>query len=78
MADVLVVVTVTSTAPTVCDGLVAIIDVGDATVTLIADVVPNRTMDELSKFVPVIVTLVPPACVPLDGLIDVTVGAGTT
>jgi hypothetical protein len=43
---------------------------------LVADALPNFTVAPLAKFVPVIVTAVPPAVVPLLGLTPVTVGAG--
>lgn len=68
------VVTVTSTVPTECAGLVAVIDVAELTVTFVAAVVPNLTVGEPENPVPVIVTVVPPAVDPLVGLIDATVG----
>ena len=40
-------------------------------------VLPNFTVEAPVKFVPVIVTDVPPAVEPLDGEIPVTVGAAT-
>ena len=70
-------VTVTLTGPGVCaDGEVAVIDVGPFTVTLVAEVPPKLTVAVAVKFVPVIVTVVPPAAVPVPGEIPVTVGAG--
>jgi hypothetical protein len=67
------VVTVTSTAPEPA-GDVAVIDVALLTVTPVADVVPNLTVAPETNPDPVIVTLVPPASGPADGLTDVTVG----
>lgn len=72
-----VVATMMSVFPAACAGLVAVIDVAETTVTLDAEVPPKVTMELLLKFVPVIVTDVPPAVEPLDGLIPVTVGVGT-
>ena len=46
------------------------------TVTLVALTLPNFTVDVSVKFVPMMVTVVPPAAVPLVGEIAVTVGAG--
>ena len=57
------------------EGEVAVILVALTTVTLVAGVAPKFTAAELaSKFVPVIVTAVPPVGRPLAGLIAVTVG----
>ena len=67
------VVTVTSTAPAACAGEVAVIEVALTTVKLAA-VPPNDTAVAPVKFVPLIVTLVPPAAGPLLGLTAVTVG----
>ena len=53
------------------------IDVALTTVTFVAAALPNVTVAPVAKFVPVIVTLAPPAVVPLLGLTAVTVGAGT-
>jgi hypothetical protein len=44
--------------------------------TLVAAVAPNVTVAPVAKFVPVIVTAVPPAVNPLVGEILVTVGGG--
>ncbi len=55
----------------------ATIVVGDVTVTLVAAVVPKETVAVLVNPVPVIVTVVPPATGPVDGVIAVTVGAAT-
>ena len=53
------VVTVTAMAPADSAGLVAVIDVAESAVTL-AGVVPKSTKDAPPKFVPLIVTAVPP------------------
>src|SRR5436305_804436 len=57
-------------------GAVAVIWVALLTATLFAEFGPKATVAPLAKLVPVIVTLVPPASVPDDGLTPVTVGAG--
>ena len=69
-----VVVTVTSTVP-VPPGEVAVICVGLLIEKLVALVAPNLTAVAVEKFVPVIVTAVPPANGPEVGLTLVTVGA---
>jgi hypothetical protein len=70
-------VTVTVTAPDVPAGVVAVIVVPLTTVTFVAAAEPNVTVAPEAKFVPVIVTAVPPAVGPLLGLTLVTVGAAT-
>src|SRR4029079_14519462 len=70
----LALVTTTLTAPAAWAGVVPVIDVALATVTLVAAVPPTVTVAPVAKFVPVIVTLVPPAVDPLVGEIPVTVG----
>jgi hypothetical protein len=70
------VVTVTSTVPLPA-GEVAEIEVAELTVKA-AGTVPKFTAVAPVKFVPVIVTLVPPAAGPLFGEIDVTVGPDGT
>jgi hypothetical protein len=70
-------VTVSVTAPALPAGVVAVIDVLLTTTTLVAAVDPNFTVAPVAKFVPVIVTAVPPATDPLLGDTLVTVG-GTT
>jgi hypothetical protein len=67
------VVTVISTVP-VPAGEVAVIEVALGADTLVADVDPNFTVASTVKFVPVMVTTVPPAVGPLLGLTPVTVG----
>jgi hypothetical protein len=68
-------VTVTVTAPALPAGVVAVMDVPLTTTTLVAAAVPNVTVAPATKFVPVMVTAVPPAVGPLFGLTLVTVGA---
>ncbi|CAB4889582.1 unannotated protein [freshwater metagenome] len=71
------VVTVTVTAPATPAGAVAVTDVADTTTTFVAAFAPNFTPVAPVRFVPVIVTTVPPDAGPLVGLNDVTVGAAT-
>jgi hypothetical protein len=68
-------VTVTVTAPALPAGLVAVIVVPFTTVTFVAAALPNVTLAPTAKFVPVIVTAVPPATGPLLGETLLTVGA---
>jgi hypothetical protein len=67
-------VTVTVTAPALPAGVVAVMVVLFTTLTLVAAAVPNVTVAPAAKFVPVIVTAVPPAVDPLFGLTVPTVG----
>lgn len=67
-------VTVTVTAPTAPAGVVAVMDVLLATTTLVAAVEPNVTVAPEAKFVPVMVTAVPPRVEPVLGDTPVTVG----
>ena len=68
------VVTVTSTVPLPA-GDVAVIEVALLTVKEDAGpALPKPTLEAPEKFVPVMVTLVPPAPEPVFGLIPVTVG----
>ena len=67
-------VTATITAPATPAGVVAVIVVLFTTTTFVAAAPPNVTVAPLTKFVPVIVTAVPPAVDPLFGLTLVTVG----
>ena len=71
-----VLVTTTFTVPAASAGVVAVIDVLLTTVTPVAAVPPKLTVAPAKKFVPVIVTPVPPAVGPVLGAIEVTVGAG--
>ena len=69
-------VTTTLTAPAACAGVVAAMCVASVTVKLEALVPPKVTAAPVVvKFVPVIVTDVPPEPGPEFGLTDVTVGA---
>ena len=70
-------VTVTVTAPAACAGVVAVIRVALTTTTFVAAVPPKVTVAPAAKFVPVIVTPVPPAAGPVFGLTPLTVGAVT-
>jgi hypothetical protein len=70
------IVTVTSTAPDPA-GEVAVIDVALSTVYVLAGVPPKLTAVAPVKLVPAIVTEVPPAAGPEDGLTRVTVGGAT-
>jgi hypothetical protein len=67
-------VTVTVTAPALPAGVVAVIVVLFTTTTFVAAVLPNFTVAPAAKFVPVIVTAVPPAAGPLFGATLFTVG----
>ena len=55
-------------------GVVAVIVVLFTTTTLVAAAPPNVTVTPVAKFVPVIVTAVPPAADPLFGDTLLTVG----
>jgi hypothetical protein len=68
-------VTVTVTAPALPAGVVAVIVVPFTTTTFVAAALPNVTVAPGAKFVPVMVTAVPPAVDPLFGLTLLTVGA---
>ena len=68
-------VTTTLTAPAACAGVVAVMEVLLPNVTPVAAVPPKVTVAPDTKFVPVIVTGVPPAVVPDVGEIELTVGA---
>ena len=68
-------VTVTVTAPVAPAGVVAVIVVPFTITTFVADALPNFTVAPAAKFVPVIVTAVPPDVEPLFGLTLLTVGA---
>ena len=67
-------VTVTVTAPTLPAGVVALICVPLVTTTFVAVAAPNVTVAPAAKFVPVIVTAVPPTVGPLFGDTPLTVG----
>jgi hypothetical protein len=68
------VVTVMSTVPAAPAGEVAVIEVGELSVTAVAEWVPNFTVESEVKPFPVIVTAVPPAVEPADGLTLATEG----
>ena len=68
-------VTVTATAPALPAGVVAVMVVLFTTTTFVAAVDANFTVAPAAKFVPVIVTAVPPAARPLFGVTLLTVGA---
>ena len=70
-------VTVTVTAPALPAGVVAVIGVLFTTTTFVAAALPNVTVAPAAKFVPVIVTAVPPAVDPLFGVTLLTVGGAT-
>jgi len=65
----------TSTAPAAWAGAVAVIWVAELTVKDVAGVPPKVTAVAPVKFVPVIVTVVPPAVAPELGVRDTYVGA---
>ena len=69
-------VTATGTAPAACDGVTTLIDMLLVTLTLEPAMPPKVTPAPLTKFVPLIVTAVPPEVEPEFGETDVTVGAG--
>lgn len=71
------VATMISTVPTPPGGDTAVIDVGLLSVKDVAGVAPKLTELVPVKFVPLIVTLVPPEAGPLFGEMDATVGAAT-
>ena len=67
-----------STVPEDCAGAVAVIEVGELTVTPVAAwPVPNATVDPATKLVPVIVTVVAPPVGPAVGLTAVIVGVAS-
>jgi hypothetical protein len=70
-------VTVTVTAPALPAGVVAVMLVLLTTTTFVAAELPNVTAAPEAKFVPVIVTDVPPDVVPVFGPTLVTVGVPT-
>jgi hypothetical protein len=70
-------VTVTDTAPALPAGVVAVIVVLLAMTTFVAAAAPNVTVAPVAKFVPVIVTAVPPSVDPVLGLTLLTVGGAT-
>ena len=71
-------VTTTFTGPAVIVGVTAVILVAETTTTEVPGLPPNVTVAPDLKFVPVIVTDVPPAAGPELGLMEVIVGGGAT
>ena len=71
------VVTTTSTVPAGSAGEVAVIEVAETTVTLVATPAPKLTALAPMNPVPVTVTVLSPAGRPATGLTAVTVGAGS-
>jgi hypothetical protein len=69
-------VTVTVTAPALPAGVVAVMVVPFTNTTFVAAPVPNVTVAPVTKFVPVIVTAVPPEVDPVFGDTLLTVGIG--
>ena len=69
--------TTTATAPAAFAGVITVIDLSLTTLIEFPALPPNFTDDMPVKLVPVIVTIVPPAVGPLDGVTDVIVGAAT-
>jgi hypothetical protein len=70
----LLLVTVNVTVPALPAGVVAVMVAPFTTVTVAAAMFPNVTVAPAAKFVPVIVTAVPPAVDPLFGVTLLTVG----
>jgi hypothetical protein len=70
-------VTVMVTEPALPAGVVAVIVVLLVTTTFVAAALPNFTVAPDAKFVPVMVTAVPPVAGPLLGLTLVIVGTTT-
>ena len=70
------VATVTLTVPADSAGEVAVIESGEFTVVAVAVMLPNITVAGEVKLVPVMVTEVPPAVGPDEGLTLITVVCG--
>ena len=71
---------VTATSTTLAEligGLVAVIEVDEVTVTAGLATPPNDTLEPVTKFVPVMVTAVPPLTGPALGLVAETVGGAS-
>ena len=69
-------VTTTLAAPVVRCAVIAVIEVALTTLTLDGVTPPIVSVAPVTKFVPVMVTLVPPMLAPMAGVMFVTVGAG--
>ena len=74
----LVFLTTISASPPACAGVVAVIDVAETTVTLVAAVPPIATVAPALNPVPVIVMAVPPLLLPRATLTADIVGAPLT
>jgi hypothetical protein len=75
VADVpFAVLTVTSTGPSDPEGVTAVNDVAEVMLNELAATDPKSTVVAPVKLVPVMVTEVPPAIGPEEGLTEVTVG----
>ena len=70
------VLTLTCTVPADSSGEVAVIESGEFTVVAVAVMLPNITVAEEVKLAPVMVTEVPPAVGPDEGLTLITVVCG--
>ena len=70
------VVTVTLTVPADSAGEMAVIEIGEFTVTAVAVMLPNITVAEDVKLAPVMVTEVSPLVGPDEGLTLITVVCG--
>jgi hypothetical protein len=68
-------VTCTDCAPAVPAGVVAVMRLALVTLTFVAAAPPTRTVAPEAKFVPEMVSVVPPVVGPLVGEMAVTVGA---
>ncbi len=68
------VITIMSTAPALCAGVIQVIVVLSTTLIVVAANPSNVTDVAPIKDVPVIVTLVPPAVLPLNGEMPVMLG----
>ena len=66
----------TLTVPAVRAGVVQVMVVELTTLTFVAAVPPKVTLVAPVRFVPVMVTLVPPEVLPLGGEMELTAGAG--
>ena len=79
MADVPpgVVTVMSTTDEAVPAGLAAVSEVLETTTTDVPALPPNDTLAPTAKFVPVIVTVVPPLAGPASGLIAVVVGGAS-
>ncbi len=68
------VITIMSTAPALCAGVIQVIVVLSTTLIVVASNPSNVTDVAPVKFVPVIVTLVPPAVLPVNSEMPVIYG----